>query len=94
MPPLQRVVQRVEADRHAGGEPFPVPDQQRVGEAGHVPRRPVAVPGADAQLDVAGVRERVGAAAAARRPSGLVADGGQPAAQLAASTRCRPAARS
>ena len=69
MPPLQLVVQRVEAERHARGEPFPVPDQQRVGEAGHVPRRPVAVPGAVRELDAAGVSERSARPRpAARRP--------------------------
>ena len=65
------------------GEPLPVPDQQRVGEDGHVPRRPVAVPGAVPQLGVAGALGRACARRRpARRPSGRSATAASRSAQL------------
>ena len=46
---LQRLVQRVVAHGHRGGEPLPVPHQQPVAGERGVPRRPVAVPGPEVE---------------------------------------------
>ena len=72
------VVAPVEAQGHAGLEPLPVPELEPATTPAHVPRRPVAVPGADGQgsVDVGVAQDRPGPPPVARalpRSSGRTA---------------------
>src|SRR5919204_317261 len=49
----ERIVERVDPDRHARRGPLPVPDGQPAPALGHVPGRPVAVGPAEGELTLA-----------------------------------------